>query len=805
MTASLTLDSWYNPSTGVGGPADKTAGFVFNGGAYRSWDYPHLLEALYESDELAAVKVNAVVDDAFAKGWTVEAAGLTPQEHEAVIEFNDRLKIRNAVMDGDKWSRLFGGGAVFIGSNDGHLIEPLRLGGEVYFAQSYERDELYPSRWYSNPLHPKFGRPSHFRLTPFATALTGEMAAGHGKDIHESRFLLFYGASTTKRRRVENLGWGSSVLLRPMTALKQFNGAYALVLSLLADANQNIYKLKGFADLALAGRQDAIEKRIALIDRFRSATHALLMDADDEDFIRSTLALAGVADVLTNFKERLAAAFEMPLTRLLGVSPAGLNATGESDERNWHKQVLSHQEDVVRPALERWMRVVFAARNGPTCGRTPDSFKVKFPALRDVTPREQAEIDSINAQTDEKYHTMGALSVAKIAKARFSAEPTRPVLDDDEIAALDDVSFGETPPEQPDLLSSGIPSPLALPAPAADTEDSELDDEEPDVDADLMAFIAQMNQHHIERCPHGKPNRCHICGIERVRSVSLASDGSPVFDGRWRPIGSLGTALPTTDSDSFDAYNPNQPRAEDGKFGEGSGSGGAKSEPKASSSERRTAVKDHVSKAHAADRERSANSKARLAEAKVEHKAVTKQAADLEAQLHASLGPDKVAKLEEIDAHQQKANVLAERIRATEAGERLYSPEGLAVQRDLPAAKTQLDDVNGRIAKLRDEVGPEAPEHAALRKQHHQLLMDAEDLDREISGHQQVLKTEAKREKAFSELTAAVEAGDPKAIKKAQAKVAKALAESDDEVFDDNPLFNGLHPEEADLGGAFKD
>src|SRR5690606_38092021 len=119
-------------------------------------------------------------------------------------------------------------------------------------------------------------------------------------------------------------------------------------------------------------------------------------------------------------KERLAAAFEMPLTRLLGVSPAGLNATGESDERNWHKQVLSHQEDVVRPALERWMRVVFAARNGPTYGRTPDSFKVKFPALRDVTPREQAEIDSINAQTDEKYQTMGALSVAKIAKARFS-------------------------------------------------------------------------------------------------------------------------------------------------------------------------------------------------------------------------------------------------------------------------------------------------------------------------------------------------------------------------------------------------
>lgn len=543
MTANLTTDSWFNPVTGVGGIADKTAGFTFNPIAYRAWDYPQLLEALYESDELAAIKVDAIVDDAFAKGWTVEASGLTPKQVEAVIDFNDRLKITKHVVDARKWSRLFGGGAVHLGYNDAPQKFPITLGmGELLFAQAYERDELYPSRWYDNPLSPKFGGPSHYRLSPYSVALTGGQASVAGEDIHESRFLLFYGAETTKRRRTENLGWGSSVLLRPMTALKQFNGAYALVLSLLADANQNIYKLKGFADLTLAGRGDAIEERIKLIDQFRSAVKALIVDADSEDFVRSQLSLSGIDGILTSYKERLAAAFEMPLTRLLGVSPAGLNATGESDERNWHKQVLSEQEDVLRPQLERWLRVAFSARNGPTGGIVPDSFKVKFPPLRDVTPKEQAEIDSINAQTDQIYRDMGLLKVPQIAKARFAAEPTRPVLTPEDIAALElDAQLTATP--DPALTEQAEP-PLDG---VADTEDSVEEEAPPMVDNDLLAFVARMNELKAPACRHSKTNRCQVCGIERVPLIDIGPNGETIHPIKWRPIGGT-PAVPPVDA-----------------------------------------------------------------------------------------------------------------------------------------------------------------------------------------------------------------------------------------------------------------
>lgn len=527
----ITLDSWLNPVTGVGGPADKTSNFTFGLGSWRRWDSTVVLDDLYRSDELAAIKVDAVVDDAFHKGWSVESS-LTAEENEAVIDFNDQLGVQNAIIDARKWARLYGGAAVLIGSDDGVSQQmPLQMGGRIAFVHAYERDELQPSRYYLDPLSPKFGMPSHYRLTPLTM---GGVAQVVDTDIHESRFILFHGVRGSKRQRIDSFGWGQSVLLRPMTALKQFNAAYALVLSLLADANQNVYKIKDFAEMLRSGKAgEAATARLSIIDKFRSSVNAIIVDAEDEDFVRSQLSLSGVESVLTSYKERLAAAFEMPLTRLLGVSPAGLNATGESDLRNWHKQVESERKTVLKPALERWLNIIFAAKNGPTGGIVPDSFSVKFPSLWDLSPKEEAEVDSINANTDKTYREMGVLRKEHVA-SRFTGDRLRPSLSKEDIEALKEA--------QPPAGPSGVDN---VPEAALDGEADSIDsDDEPDVDNDLMAFISQMNQHGVERCPHGKVNRCRMCGIERVRELTMDPAGAPVLDAagaavcnvKWRPV-----------------------------------------------------------------------------------------------------------------------------------------------------------------------------------------------------------------------------------------------------------------------------
>ncbi len=568
----------------MGGPSDKTSNFIKVPGSWRQYDHNFILTDLYTSDELATIKVDAVVDDAFHQGWAVESS-LTAEENERLIDFNDQFSIQSTVIDARKWSRLYGGGAVFIGSDDGRSQDqPLKLGGNIIFASAYERDELYPSRYYEDSLSPKFGQPSHYRLNPLTM---GGNARPVDTDIHESRFLLFYGVRGTKQQRLQSYGWGQSVLLRPMQALKQFNAAYALTLSLLADSNQNVYKIKDFSEALRSGEAgEAITRRLEIIDKFRSGVNALVIDATDEDFVRSQLSLSGVNDILTAYKERLAAAFEMPLTRLLGVSPSGLNATGESDTRNWHKQVEGERKSVLKPALERWTSIVLAAKNGPTGGVVPDTFSVKFPSLWDLSPKEEAEIDAINATTDKTYRDLGILRKEHVA-SRFTGDRLRPTMSKEDIEALiaaEKIAAGSSgkapelaptdiakimlvrearqtqglPPlgdERDDLTisqleermkSGGVPTaPIATPLldGKADSVDSDISDE-PDVDNDLMTFVAQMNEHRMERCPHGKVNRCRMCGIERIRELSMDPAGQPLTDEagaaicnvKWRPL-----------------------------------------------------------------------------------------------------------------------------------------------------------------------------------------------------------------------------------------------------------------------------
>jgi len=438
-----TQDSWVNPTTGVGGIDDKSAGFIFVPGTDRLWT-GHILSELYEVDDICARIVDALPAAAFERGWRLEE-NLDSEGSERVRDALDHYRVRQQLQRTRRWARLFGGAALYIGSDDGPQDCELQFGGRLHFLQPYERDELQPTRYYDNPLSPKFGEVSHYRLTPMRS-----MATGPSVIIHESRLIVMHGVDTTPRKRAQNNGWGSSVLIRPMKAVQQFYAAYAIVLSLLGDANQNVYKWKGLADLLLSGKEELIEARMRLMDRVRSTVHGVAVDAEEEDFVRSQINVTGMDSVLDKFAIRVSSAAIMPATVLFGQSPAGMNATGESDLRNWNSQCDTEKRDVFTPALERICRVLFRALNGPTGGQEPSTWSIKFPTLWAPTPREEAEIRSINAQTDEAYLGMQVLRASQIAKARFTGdtEQQSPLVTAEDIEALE---AAERPPTDPAL------------------------------------------------------------------------------------------------------------------------------------------------------------------------------------------------------------------------------------------------------------------------------------------------------------------------------------------------------------------
>lgn len=529
-----TTDSWQNPTTGVGGSEDKSAGFIFVPGTDRIWSAVNLAE-LYEVDDIAARIVDALPDAAFERGWRIDS-NLEAQQAEAVRDSVDYFRLQEQYLRARKWARLYGGAAVYIGSDDGPQDSPLRYGGRLHFLQPYERDELQPCRYYDDPLSQKFGDPSHYRLTPIRNVSTAPTLV-----IHETRLIVLHGVDTTPRKRAQNNGWGSSVLIRPMKAIQQFYAAYAIVLSLLADANQNVYKWKGLADLLLAGKEELIEARMRLMDRVRSTVKGIAIDADEEDFIRSQINVSGIDAVLDKYALRISSAARTPMTVLHGSSPAGLNATGESDLRNWHSQAETERSDHATPAMERFLRVLFRAQNGPTRGLEPSTWSIKWPSLWSPTPREEADIRSINAQTDQTYVDMQVLKPSHVAKARFTGdtEQQTPLLNPDEIKALEaaenlGASSGADAEVERELGGDAPPGEV-------DTED---DANSPGIDETVVALATKMTQHGVTHCEHGMANVCTRCGVERVRDFEPGPDG-PVWKKLWRPLGTTGFSPPS--------------------------------------------------------------------------------------------------------------------------------------------------------------------------------------------------------------------------------------------------------------------
>jgi hypothetical protein len=526
-----TNDGWLNPVTGVGGPNDKLASFIHVGGDEWQWDTLRLAN-LYESDDIAARIVDAVVDEALRLGYDLEVPTEDPDLRERIADWQDAHDIRAKIALAEKWARLYGGSILLLGSDDGQLGQPLTYGGKLHFIEVYGKDEVTPARWYQDPLQPNFGKVSHYRISPLQSASRGLPL------VHESRVIPFYGVRTTRVKSIQYQGWGGSVLIRALKPISQFHGSFASALAILGDANQNVYKIKGLNEQIKSGNLDLAQARLAVMDLYRSAVNAIALDADGEDFVRSTLSLStGLSELLDKFALRIAAAARMPVTVLLGQSPAGLNATGESDRALWQAQAETEREQLL-PAITQIYRVGFNAANGPTGGVEPKSWSINWPPLWVPTGKEEADIEAQRAATYRQYVDMGVLLPEHVAKAEFgSSTRQRPQLSEIDIASISLTHHVGTEVPDPGLAPANTVEP--------ETEDDaigtpELDAAEAPVDggpAAVDAFAQQMTELQAERCPHGKANRCPMCGIERVRTVQLDKSGNHVWPVAWRRIG----------------------------------------------------------------------------------------------------------------------------------------------------------------------------------------------------------------------------------------------------------------------------
>lgn len=102
----------------------------------------------------------------------------------------------------------------------------------------------------------------------------------------------------------------------------------------------------------------------------------------------------------------LCGASHYPMTKLFGRSPAGMNATGESDLKNYYDYVDTLRESRLRPVLEKLLPVL--ARSA---GIQLEDADLSFPPLWTPTAKETADIAKIKADSIVSAFQSGLLDV----------------------------------------------------------------------------------------------------------------------------------------------------------------------------------------------------------------------------------------------------------------------------------------------------------------------------------------------------------------------------------------------------------
>lgn len=470
-------DSWSNALTGIGTARDKITASTF---AHDGLLQFGILEDLYHNDDMAARCVDAVPEQMMREGFEIDVQE-DPELGEEIETALENLEASEAIEECDIYGRLYGGSLLLVGANDGvkNPAEPLKEDAikSIDFLTPVDRFSVFPVSWYNDPLKPKFGQPEIYRfLLPTTPNPGGIMTFQVGQEVHESRMIRFRGARTSIRRRRVNFGWDDSILQRVYQALQAFGLNWASITHLLSDVSQGVLKVKDLANMITGQAKDALTERAALMDQTRSVARVLMLDADSENFERVQTPFSGIPELLDRTAQRLSAAAGMPVTVLMGTSPGGLNATGESDIRNWYDKIASRQNRVLNPRLKRLVTLLMLSKKGPTGGKVLD-FNIVFPPLWQLDPKVEADRRLVVAQTDQIEIDKGITTAEEVAVSRhrstgYSAETTidlklrKELLDADAQAAQ--LGAGKAQQAAEDKQAAlDAPAPVVVPAKAA--------------------------------------------------------------------------------------------------------------------------------------------------------------------------------------------------------------------------------------------------------------------------------------------------------------------------------------------------
>nr|WP_233287069.1 DUF1073 domain-containing protein [Bradyrhizobium oropedii] len=389
---------------------------AFEGIAFLGYQY---LAELAQRPEYRVI-VETIATEMTRKWIRFQAKGKkdkTKKIEQITAEF-ERLKVSEIFCQACEVDGFFGRAHLYLdtGATDdrNELKMPIGNGSNAITERKFERGDLkrlaivepmwtYPTSYNSNnPLRPDWYNPQMWFVMD--------------REVHISRLLRFVGREVPDALKPAYSFGGLSLTQMAKPYVENFLNIRQSV----ADIVQafSVFVLSTNLGETLTPGGEGLFRRADLFNSLRDNRGLMMIDAESEDFQNVAAPLSSLDQLQAQAQEHMASVSRIPLVKLLGTTPHGLNATAEPELRAFYDHIHAYQKKFFSPNLDRVFR--FAQIN--IWGKVDPDISYVYEPLWEMDEKGQAEVRKTNAETAQIHIDSGVISPEE-ERNRITADP----------------------------------------------------------------------------------------------------------------------------------------------------------------------------------------------------------------------------------------------------------------------------------------------------------------------------------------------------------------------------------------------
>lgn len=365
------------------------------------------LNALYRESWIIRRIIDVIPSD-MLKNWITITSGLDPDVEKRLSLTLRRTQLIDKLKRGMQWGRLYGGalGVMLVKHQGYDLSQALQLDwimpGDFAGLLIFDRwNGVNPSSELIEDISdPDYGYPKYYTVT--------DPAGGGSVKIHHSRVIRFTGNTLPFWEEIAEMQWGASVVESIFDELRKRDNVSWNIAQLTFMANIRVLKMQDLGQLLAATDNESQAELLRTLEAQNMLLNNMgmqVMDAAD-GLETHQYTFGGLADCYQQFIMDISGAAEIPVTRLFGRSPSGLNATGESDLQNYYDMIAEKQESYLRPILNKVLPPFIIS----TLGSLPDDFDFEFDPVAEPSDKERADLAKCGTDNVVAAYNAGLIS-----------------------------------------------------------------------------------------------------------------------------------------------------------------------------------------------------------------------------------------------------------------------------------------------------------------------------------------------------------------------------------------------------------